>query len=233
MNSMRVAIESCVAETPSSKARRGRGRRAGLTRARVVEAARELDPDKVTMQAVAQHLGVDRGSVHHHVSDVQTLRELVAHDAFTTELSPVVIPDGADWREACRLLAVSMYDAVIASEGFGVYIRLTSADIAVLEPVEQTLRIMLAAGFDEATAARALATLATLAGATAREHLLQQRAAGHPQFPEFQQALADAPTADLPLLRHLAESAPLIYDETQLGIAIDLLLDGLACRRKR
>ncbi|GAA4737134.1 hypothetical protein GCM10023328_17140 [Modestobacter marinus] len=210
-------------------ARRGRGNRAGLTAARIVAAARTLEPEKVTVKAVADRLGVDRAAVHHHVSDLNTLRELVALDAFAARLAPVVIPPGADWPDACRLLAVSMYDAVLASEGFGVYVRLTSTDVALLEPVEHTLRIMLAAGFDQEAAARFLATLATLAGATARERLLARRPSGHPQPAELHRALEDR-DAELPLLRRIADAPPLTFDEAQLHAGVDLLLDGMARR---
>src|ERR1700712_2123542 len=133
-------------DAPADDKRRKRGSRAGLTPALILEAARQLEPKKLTVKAVADRLGVDRAAVHHHVRDLDTLREMVGIDNFTGRLSPVIIPSNADWREACRILGVSMHDAMLAT-GLGANVQLTMADVAVLEPVEQTLRIMMDAGF--------------------------------------------------------------------------------------
>jgi len=214
----------------TARRRRGRGSRAGLTRERILEAARGLDPAAVTVKAVADRLGVDRAAVHHHIADLETLRQLVARDVFTVRLAPVVIPPDADWREACRLLAESMYDAVLASGGFGVHIRLSPADIALLEPVEHTLRIMTAAGFDDETAARSLAALAALAGAIARERQMDERATGHPQLPALRHTLEDDRGDALPILRRIAETELDTFGDTQLRTGIDLLIDGMAAR---
>jgi len=213
--------------------RRGRGGRAGLTRASIVEAARGLDADNITVKAIADLLGVDRAAVHHHVSDLDTLRELVALDAFSVSFAPLSIPAEADWRDACRLLALSMHDAVVASRGLGAYVRLTSADVVLLQPVEQTLRIMMAAGFDDETAARSLAALAGLAATVARERLLAERPSGHPQVPELQQALDEHRDADFTILRRLARADLVSYNDAQLQASIDLLLDGMAARLER
>ncbi|KDA06401.1 hypothetical protein DC31_11225 [Microbacterium sp. CH12i] len=214
----------------SSPSRRGRGSRAGLTTARIVDAARGLDAETITVKAVADRLGVDRAAVHHHVSDLDTLRELIALDAFVGNLGPVTIPPDADWRQACRLLALSMHDAVLASKGLGVYIRLTSANVALLEPVEDTLRIMIAAGFDDETAASSLAALATLAGAIARERLVAERSSGHPQLPELQHALDEADPTSLTILRRLAHADLVSFNDAQLHTSLDLFLDGMATR---
>lgn len=210
--------------------RRTRGSRAGLSRARIIEAARGLDAGKTTMKAVADRLGVDRSAIHHHIADLDTLRELMAFDAFTASLAPVSIPADANWRDACRLLALSMHQAVLNSQGLGVYIRLTSSDVALLEPVEQTLGIMESVGFDDETAARSLATLGTLAAAVARERLIAQRPSGHPQVPELRQALNDSPADKLHVLRRLAQADLVSFNDAQLEIGIDLVLDGMAAR---
>jgi AcrR family transcriptional regulator len=210
--------------------RRGRGNRAGLTPARIAEAARALPPQSITIKAVADRLGVDRSAVHHHVSDLDGLRELAARDAFSVHLAPVTIPPAACWREACRLLARSMYDAVLAAKGLGAYVRLDRTDIALLEPVEETLHIMIDAGFDDETAARSLAALATLAAGTARERILAQRPAGHPQVPELRRALAATEKPDLRILERLARTDVVTFDEKQLDTSIALILDGLETR---
>ncbi|WP_081913695.1 TetR/AcrR family transcriptional regulator C-terminal domain-containing protein [Glycomyces sp. NRRL B-16210] len=213
--------------------RRGRGNRAGLTVARIAEAARALPTQGITIKAVADRLGVDRAAIHHYVSDLDGLRELVACDAFSVHLAPVTIPSGAHWREACRLLALSMHDAVLAARGLGAYVRLDGTDIALLEPVEETLRIMIDAGLDDETAARGLAALATLAGGIARERVLAQRPTGHPQVPEIQQALSDSGGSDLPVLKRLTDTGIVGFDRRQLDTSIELLLDGIEARLER
>ncbi len=210
--------------------RRGRGSRAGLTQARIVEAARGLGAESITVQAVADRLGVDRAAVHHHVNDLDTLRELIALDAFTVRFAPITVAPGADWREACRLLAVSMHDAVLASGGLGAYVRLTPSDVAVLEPVEQTLGIMIAAGFDDETAARSLTTLAGIAAATARERVIAGRQTGHPQAPAVRRAIEENGDVELPVLYRLAQADLVAFDDAQLQASIDLVLDGMATR---
>lgn len=210
--------------------RRGRGTRAGLTVEKIAEAARGMDPRNITIKAVADKLGVDRAAVHHHVSDLDGLRELAARDAFSVRLSPVTIPPGTPWREACRLLAHSMHDAVLEAEGLGAYVRLSAADIALLEPVEQALRTMMEAGFDDESAARSLATLATLAAAVAREKILAQRPAGHPQVSEVRRALRHGAESGLQVLTRLTQADIVSFDDRQLDAGIDLLLDGMEAR---
>lgn len=197
--------------------------------ASIVEAARGLDPKKITVKAVADRLGVDRAAVHHHVSDLDGLRELVAGDAFSLRLTPVTVPPGAGWRESCRRLAMSMYDAVLTSQGLGAYLRLNGIDIRQLEPVEETLRIMMDAGFDDETAARSLASLATLASASARERILAGRSTGHPQVPEVRRTLGDD-GSDLRNLSRLTQADLVSFDIRQLETSIDLLLDGMEAR---
>lgn len=217
-------------DPPPGAVRRARGRRAGLSRARIVEAARGWDLEQVTVKSVADRLGVDRAAVHHHVGDLDGLRELVARDAFMVRLASVSVAADAHWRDACRALAASLYDAVVLAGGLGVYVQLTSADVAVLEPVEQTLRIMVEAGFDDETSARSLATLASLAAAIGREHLVAQRTTGHPQVPELRRALEDTPAGGLQILRRLAQADLVTFNDEQLNTGVDLLLDGMELR---
>lgn len=189
-----------------------------------------MEPRSITVKAVADKLGVDRAAIHHHVSDLDGLRQLVALDAFSVRLAPVVVREGMQWREACRLLALSMHQAVLEAQGLGQYVRLGGSDIALLEPVEQSLSIMLEAGFDDETAARSLAALATLASASARERLLAQRPSGHPQVPEVRRALQGDARSELPVLNRLAEADLVSFDDRQLEAGIDLILDGMDAR---
>lgn len=208
--------------------RRGRGDRAGLSLSGILEAARELGPQRITVKAVADRLGVDRAAVHHHVSDLHGLRRLVAGDAVSLRLTPLSIPDGLGWREACRLLALSIHEAVIAADGLAAYVHLSDMSIGGLRPVEQTLRIMVAAGFDDESAARCLASLATLSSACARERLLSWTQDGHPHVPAMRRALDEgAGSSALPTLDRLVRADLVSIDDRQLRTSLDLMLDGM------
>src|SRR5689334_6406529 len=60
--------ESAVTE-PDSPSPRRRGRPPTIDRAGIVAAARRLDPKTLTLQAVADDLGVQRQSLSYHVAD--------------------------------------------------------------------------------------------------------------------------------------------------------------------
>ncbi|GIM93444.1 hypothetical protein [Paractinoplanes toevensis] len=49
-------------------------------------AARDMDPATLTMQAVAERLGVDRKALNYHVTDRDGLLELVAQETLSSLL---------------------------------------------------------------------------------------------------------------------------------------------------
>lgn len=79
---------------------------------------------------------------------------------------------------------MSMYDAVLTSKGLGAHVRLNGINIRRLEPLEDTLRIMMEAGFDDETADRSLASLDTLTSDSAQVRILARRSTGYPQVSE-------------------------------------------------
>src|ERR1700755_143263 len=84
---------------------RTRGRPARISRERIIAAARTIAPEALTMQKVADALGVDPKALKYHVGDRDALRALVAVDVFESELRRVKIPDGGDWRDVVRVYA--------------------------------------------------------------------------------------------------------------------------------
>jgi len=56
--------------------RRRQGVKAGLDLSKILSAASSIPVEDLTMQAVADRLGVDRKAVNHHVSDRETLIRL-------------------------------------------------------------------------------------------------------------------------------------------------------------
>ena len=67
--------------------------------------------EALTMQAVAEALGVDPKALNYHVGDREGLRGLVALDVFETELGRVELPADGDWRVVTRSYAAALRDA--------------------------------------------------------------------------------------------------------------------------
>ncbi|GEB95603.1 hypothetical protein [Microbacterium lacticum] len=63
------------------------------------------------MQEVANALGVDRKALNHHVTDRESLLELLAIDAFRTRFAEADVDLGDTWQDACRTYAENMWQA--------------------------------------------------------------------------------------------------------------------------
>ena len=92
---------------------RTRGRPARISRERIIAAARTIEPEALTMQRVADVLGVDPKALNYHVRDRDGLRQLVVLDVFESELRRVKIPGGGDWREVIRAYVHALREATI------------------------------------------------------------------------------------------------------------------------
>jgi len=212
-------------------ARRGRGVSVGLDRERIVAAARGLDPATITVQAVADALGVDRKAVTYHVSGREGLLQLLADDAFTTRFEVVEVPADADWQTGLRLIAASMRDILLGAGAAVSHIRFDpSTRAAALRPAEIVLAALVDAGFDEATAVRAIALVADVAMAHARGVLLNARAGGHPQRAELHEALSTMDAAASPYLRRIDDTGFSTFDEEQFAFDLDVIIGGLQAR---
>jgi len=207
--------------------RRAIGVRAGLTLPRIIEAARSLDPDALTMQALADHLGVDRKALNHHVSDRDTLLALVALDAFSSTFSAVGIASHTRWQESCRSYAHGFTHGAIAAGVLADRIRLTDAYVTkVLEPTEAVLQAMVAAGFDDEMAMRTLSMLTNICLAYARDAVLASRSNTSPRAVILRGALQQRDPAKFPTLARIAELTTTTYDQRQLDLSIDIFIAG-------
>ena len=120
--------------------RRGRGERAGIDRPAILAAARTMDASDLTMQGLADILGVDRKALHHHVSSREALLELLAEDMFLTRMSTTAIPDDASWDDACRSFADEMRRALVDSGALMTHFRVSSqVTLASVRPAEVVL----------------------------------------------------------------------------------------------
>ena len=176
-----------------------KGRRRGgplrIDRNKIVEAAREFDPQTMTMQAVADALGVDRKALNYHVTDRKGLLELVAADvfeeyfadAFHTYLARTRSSD--PWQHALRAWSHAARDGMVATGRLTNYYVITSTNPAVFEPAESVLKSLRAAGFDSTTASRALIFATTFSMGVGRDMVLQRQLGEHPQGPEVRRLL--------------------------------------------
>lgn len=207
------------------------GVRVGLSLDQIVAAARSLPQETVTMQAVADVLGVNRKAVSYHVSDRDRLLELVASDVLAHSLADWRLPGDADWREACRSFAVSMKDNVLATGPLIGYVRLSASDRAVLAPGEAVLERLFDAGFTEVTAAVGIGLLADIAVSFAQSAALQERSGGqHPQSVEVKRMLAED-ASGLEALARIA-ALPRIDDDERFARHVEIFLLGMEQRRR-
>ncbi|WP_136042362.1 MULTISPECIES: TetR/AcrR family transcriptional regulator C-terminal domain-containing protein [unclassified Microbacterium] len=218
---------SATAASKPASTRRGVGVYAGLTQERIIEAARSLDPDELSMQALARELGVDRKALNHHVSDRETLLALVAMDAFSETFSAVDIGRHASWQDACRAYALGFIRSAIATGSLADHIRLTDSYVTdVLEPTEAVLTKMVAAGFSDEQAMRSLSLLTNISLGYARDAVLRAKSGVAPRAVILRGALERRDRADYPTLSRIADLPVTTYDDHQLHLSINIFVAG-------
>jgi AcrR family transcriptional regulator len=179
------------------------------------------------MQAVADRLGVDRKALNHHVGNRENLLRLVALDAFSATFSAVEIATRSRWADACRTYAAGLADSLIATGGLVEYLPL--ADPAVtrfLDPTEALLAKLVKAGFDQATAQRALVLLTAICTAFARDVLQAAQEAERPRPRILRTALQARDAARYENLARISANPVDTYDRAQLEFSVDVFVRG-------
>ncbi len=193
-----------------------------------------MDPATLTMQGLADAMGVDRKALNHHVNGRDGLLELLATDAFSREFARIRVPAAADWRDACRRFAAGTRRALVSSGALALHFHTASETaVAAIRPAEAVVERMVAAGFDEDTAGRALLMLTTLASGFARDEVMSRQAGGHPQVARFRELMAQAHPKGLDVLRRLDARGFEAFSDEQFAFDVDVALDGLAARLRR
>jgi TetR/AcrR family transcriptional regulator, tetracycline repressor protein len=210
--------------TPPTAARRV-GRPPRINRQMIIDAARALDREQLTLQAVADRLGVDRKAISYHVAGRQELVDLVAAETIGEELGDLELPE--DWRAAIRAWAAATR-AVMLREGSMALTIDHLPGAGILGSLDTLLQRLLDAGFDEDTAGRALYCLTGTVFAGSRDTLLVERHGEHPTLAEVARVLGDLPAERLPHLRRLSfGDDPRKGAEDQARFDIDLVVAGL------
>jgi AcrR family transcriptional regulator len=188
-----------------------------------------MAPEYLTMQKVADVLGVNPKALNYYVGDRDGLRQMVALDVFESELRRVKIPGGGDWRDVVRAYVYALRNAIIKLGALALSMHLPGSNgLGALDPVERVLQALVDAGLDVDEACRALTFITDMAYAAGRDALRTAENPVHPEFPHVATALEAAAPQDFPVLRQVvARRAREGPDEGQLEFSIDLVIAGL------
>lgn len=215
--------------------KRGRGRPSRIDGARIIEVARKMDPETLTMQAVADELGVDRKALHYHVADREGLMRLLAENAFLQALQLEPFVASADWRENVRSFAALMRISYISAGSLVAYVHLDGEmGLQAMVPAEQVMQGMIEAGLSRMDAAHALAFLSEFVYTSARNLLLVRSTEGeHPQGGEVRKALALAEAHEFSAMRTMTEVSWEVFDKAQFEFDLDVYILGIEAKMLR
>jgi len=197
-----------------------------LSRDRVLRAALALADEQgleaVSMRRLGQALGVEAMSLYKHVAD----KEAILDGLVDLVMEEVEVPEpGLSWREAVRRSAISAHEALRRHPWAGLVMesRLNPGP-ARLRYLDAVVGVLLGAGFDTPTVARAFMALDSHTyGFTMQELALPFDAVGAPELAAMM-AGAFEPYPNLVAMAELAASGAQML-EFEFGL--DLLLDGL------
>jgi AcrR family transcriptional regulator len=196
----------------------------------IARAAHEVGLDRITMKAVADHLGVSVPGLYHHVDDRDELMRLAAE--YSASQIRIPVDHGQHWTEWLMEWARYSYDAFIAQpELLGQFLRGSIGAERIATNVDAVLGLLARQGFSPAEAMDAYIAVSDCAvgAAVGRIRDAEATAGGRPTVAEYHRLLATAPPDELRHLRALlADGRPLHSDVTD---AVRTVLIGIAVRR--
>ena len=216
-----------ASDTKRSGPERTRGQRAGLDLQQIVDAAKTIALDKLSMQSVADALQVDRKALHYYVKDRQALLQWVARDAFAERLSGREIASQADWRAACRRFATQLVERIVSLGELAEYLwfgdRLTFMS---LEPAEALFAQLQTAAFSDEDAVRLVVLLASIALAHARDVVQAGQGEERPRRRFLREALQAPGAPPLENLNRILGAGVDTYGASQLDFDLEIFLAG-------
>lgn len=223
-----TAVSEPPAAQQTNRFRRPRGHRAGLNIDKIIEAARSLPQNQLSMQAVANTLGVDRKALNHYVHDRENLLSIVAAVEFSEAFDDLNVPEDADWRTVASAFAHSNANGMLAAGLLSDYLRLGSNNATrFLKASEMLLRSLKNAGLDIDTAIRCLAVINNACAAYTRDVVIAKHSVAALRHELLTEALTEEQEDSFPLLQEVAERPILTTDSEQLDFAISIVLDGI------
>jgi AcrR family transcriptional regulator len=214
---------------PDERPRVGRPPR--ISRQAIAAAAHDLGLDRLTLKAVADHLGVSIAALYHHVSGKDDLMRLAAE--YSATKVPLPVDTGQHW--ALWLLEWARYnrDAFLAQPGLlAQYLEGAISAESIAGNVDVILGLLVRQGFSITDAHAAYDLVTSCAIGTAVGVIREREAAkvGRSAVSEHRRVLAGAGDDELPYLRQLlaaieASERPTFRDR------ITTVLIGIAIRR--
>jgi AcrR family transcriptional regulator len=212
--------------------RRGIGRPRSIDRDKIVAAATEIGIERLTMRAVAEHLGVTTQALYNHIGGRRELLALLANDygdAFEFSADPA-----SSWQDWLVAFARSLRTRLLARPG-------TAASVATRGPtspaavrfVDHTIAKMSTDGFDEQEALLAYkAVLELVVGMVQRQETRDadpERDQAHRAL--FYEALTASEPDELGNLAFIAAGWNRRNPDELFEYSLACLLDGIAQQR--
>jgi AcrR family transcriptional regulator len=218
-------------EPSTSTVRRKVGRPARLSRDAIIAAAHELGYDNLTMQTVADHLGVSVPSLYHYVRGKDDLLRLAAEAS--AERIQIPRDHGQHW--AVWLYEWAMYnrDAFVAQPGLvRQFMEGMIASERTADSLDRALGTLVNRGFTiyEAWSAYGIVSEFAIGAAVGEIREREATAEGRSAVAEFQRVLADRGRNELPHLRALLEPA-LTAGSSSFEANLVTVLRGIAAVR--
>jgi AcrR family transcriptional regulator len=211
---------------------RRRGRPSQITLEQVVDAAARLGLADLTVQAVADHLGVTRAAVYYYVSSTEELRRIAAHRLLPA--FDVLAGDHATWQEWLRAFAEAGRRWRLANADLMAEVWVPMAELpSLLVVADEGIEVLVAAGFPAMRAAHAIQFVVGLVWINTHDEIVARSSpeGRHPQGARITQTVAEADLG----LRHIpVEAAQLAFGDPdarfqrELGWAIGALEAELA-----
>lgn len=167
--------------------KRSKGRPARISRERILQAARTIETEKISMQAIAVELGVDPTTLNYHIGGRQNLLKLAALDRIEAFVdSGAFANEHDDWMNSAIQYAWVLRDAIAALGVLAEHVTSTvDVLLPVLEPIDRLVGQMCEAGFDEDEAVRGVVMLSYIAGVSGRAVIVRQLRGREAHLEEF------------------------------------------------
>jgi AcrR family transcriptional regulator len=202
-------------------------RRGSLTRASIIEAARDLAEsegiDALTMRRLGEKLGVAPMAIYRHFGNKDDLVDAVVDDAAQQLIVP---PMTGDWKARLRDLMGELHRQLVAAPEFiALRMRRPMLSPGALRFTDEAMGALRGAGFSSLDAARAYRVLFIYTfGAAAFGPSVRSS----PDESAARSALASLPPDDFPAIAgNLTELASTMNDHELFAFGLDKLLAGL------